>query len=645
LNYTPTGTEPIPPSYFDSFAFKVNDGTIDSKVATVEIVGPEDPVTPPGVATVDAKDSEAFTETGQTVKILLTADASDGDDPDTLTITEEEIGDLTFTITAQPPSGQGVVFTPPTSVTPQSGSIRAATVTYDPQSFTPPVVAPLDPPVPAVTTFTFQACGFIQPANTVPVCASADVTVSVGDPADSPPPVAESQAVVTAANTMVEVVLNADPEEEDPVDCPPTAPLCGRAQPTAREAVTGADIYFLVDVTGSNPVVELDATEAAASDIAAAVKAIMPDSRFGFGVYDDIGTSDSTVPVSPLAGSSLWLNVVSLGTESAFLTDIGTLSDHRTVGGDSPEAQFFAFDRLMNSANPAGFDPNTPSVIVWYGDAPGHDPICEAVSGLSGYGDITEQSVIAALTDGGPGWGGDNVIVVANSLLGSGTLDGDPSIGNTDYGACAPQADEAGQGTRITNATGGALLEEASASDMVDAVLLAVQSGGTGVLPDLYTITSLPAPGTGTLVDALGNPITVEPTTLPSDSVMFVPATGFEGTASFSFEISDAITGAVSEEATIYVNVGNVLQGGVSLELDFIGPGTGTVTTTGAQLCTDDCTLSFTPNAVITLEARPDGQFIFGGWGLSCTGGTLSNPLVLPASGTVSCTVSFDELI
>ena len=68
----------------------------------------------------------------------------------------------------------------------------------------------------------------------------------------------------------------------------------------------------------------------------------------------------------------------------------------------------------------------TPSreklLMVWFGDAPGHDPICTAVSGAPG---ITEATATAKLVAQG-------ITVLAISTANPG-LDGDPKAGAADY--------------------------------------------------------------------------------------------------------------------------------------------------------------------------------------------------------------------
>src|SRR5207249_1219633 len=44
-------------------------------------------------------------------------------------------------------------------------------------------------------------------------------------------------------------------------------------------------------------------------------------------------------------------------------------------GGDTPEAQLFALDQVAQCPG-TGWRPGAKRIIVWFGDAPGHEPVC-----------------------------------------------------------------------------------------------------------------------------------------------------------------------------------------------------------------------------------------------------------------------------
>jgi hypothetical protein len=115
-------------------------------------------------------------------------------------------------------------------------------------------------------------------------------------------------------------------------------------------------------------------------------------------------------------------------------------------GGDIPEGQLFALQQI--ATDPAiGWRPGSKRILVWFGDAPGHDPVCAAISGASA--DVTETTATAALVAAGI-----TVVAIGTDTGTAGALDGDPTAGSTDYGAC-PVGGTPGQATRITGATPG----------------------------------------------------------------------------------------------------------------------------------------------------------------------------------------------
>jgi Integrin beta chain VWA domain len=199
--------------------------------------------------------------------------------------------------------------------------------------------------------------------------------------------------------------------------------------------VSKADVYFLADTTLSMEPV-LSAVQSGASTILTALVGLGIDIALGVGNYKDF-------PTDPYAFQHQ-LNPTS--TASDVQNAINTWS--ASGGGDIPEAGFFALTSLAEPAGgPIGWRPDSTRIIVWFGDAPAHDPVCAAISGIV---DITEASVTAKLV-------GEKITVLAISTT-TGTpdaLDADPVPLSTDYGACGAPGGAAGQATRIATATGG----------------------------------------------------------------------------------------------------------------------------------------------------------------------------------------------
>lgn len=230
----------------------------------------------------------------------------------------------------------------------------------------------------------------------------------------------------------------------------------------AEAAVSIADIYFMADTTGSM-YFALTAAQSGASDLLTELIAALPDTDlyFGVGNYKDF-------PFDPYA----FQHQVSLTNDiTAILAGINAWS---AVGGyDGAEGQFFAFDRLADNVNPTGgsigWRDNAKKIVVWFGDAPAHDPVCAAQSGLP-Y-DITEVSVTDKLV-------ADQITMLAVSLSSGypGGLDGDPTIGSGNYSLCTIVDGTEGQATRITAATGGTIVVDVDPTVLVDTIAALVEA-------------------------------------------------------------------------------------------------------------------------------------------------------------------------
>jgi uncharacterized repeat protein (TIGR01451 family) len=185
------------------------------------------------------------------------------------------------------------------------------------------------------------------------------------------------------------------------------------------------DIFFLADTTGSMGGAIGNVRTNAAS-VMSQVLAAQPDAQFGVGEYKDVGDAliyrlDQSITASTAAAQA-GINAWAAGG-----------------GGDEPEAQLFGLQQVASS--PAtGFRVGSSRIVVWFGDAPGHDPSNGA----------TEASAIAALQAAG-------VRVIAISTG-------------------ANRLDLTGQATRITNATGGSFLPGASDSQVAAAILAGLQN-------------------------------------------------------------------------------------------------------------------------------------------------------------------------
>ncbi len=207
----------------------------------------------------------------------------------------------------------------------------------------------------------------------------------------------------------------------------------------AEAAISKADVYFMADNTGTMAGA-IDGTKAGASTLLSELKTNLPetDLHFGVGNYKDFPFDDyafrhqvslTNVDADILAGINAW----------------------KADGGyDGPEGQFYALDRLADDVNPGGgtigWRPDAKKIIVWFGDAPAHDPVCSEISGLPF--DITESSVTNKLVDA-------KISVIAINVGSPPGLDGDPTFFPFDYEPYCQIGGYRGQAARIAAATNG----------------------------------------------------------------------------------------------------------------------------------------------------------------------------------------------
>jgi len=179
---------------------------------------------------------------------------------------------------------------------------------------------------------------------------------------------------------------------------------------SAGTAATQADIFFLADTTGSMGGA-ISAVRSAATSLLTTLSGL-GNIQFGVGEYKDVG--DPYV-------YRLNQNI----TASIPAAQAGIDAWSASGGGDYPEGQIYALEQLANTTS---WRAGSSRILVWFGDAPGHDPDTGAtevsataalqaagvkveainVGGLDDYG---QASRIAAATGGTyfPSIGGDIV--------------------------------------------------------------------------------------------------------------------------------------------------------------------------------------------------------------------------------------------
>jgi hypothetical protein len=259
--------------------------------------------------------------------------------------------------------------------------------------------------------------------------------------AAAPPPPAPLAPVagITVSPTENHLVLDQGEAHDETVTV--TVP--------ANAAIPQADVYFLADATASMGGI-LAAVQAGATNILAALTTTGLDLAYGVGNYKDF-PDDPFCFQHQLNPTDVVADVTSaIGAWAA------------SGGSDTPEGQLFALDRLAEPpGGTIGWRPGSKRILVWFGDAPGHDPVCAAISGAT---DITEASATAKLV-------AEQITVLAISVANPG-LDADPRPISTDYvGACGAPGGAAGQATRIADATGGQAVGGINAATIVDTII------------------------------------------------------------------------------------------------------------------------------------------------------------------------------
>lgn len=285
------------------------------------------------------------------------------------------------------------------------------------------------------------------------------------------------------------------------------------------------DIVLVVDATGSMETA-INNVKAEMGTIVSTVQGAQPAAQFAVVSYRDVGDGPSVFTVhSDLSGDQ---PTVQAAVNSIFASG----------GGDEPEAQLNALWQIGDGGDAIGFRADSSRIVVWFGDAPGHDPSlghteADAIASLQ----AVEASVIA-------------ISVGANRL------------------------DLTGQATRITDATDGSLTSGIPA----DGVAAAILAG----------LSNLPAEVTADTTCDAGLSVSFNPAlpqTVPSGTDLVLQETitvaadatqGAELTCTTSFLINGADAGEdFVQTVTITVNdiTPPTIQCGPGVNPDGVTPG------------------------------------------------------------------------
>lgn len=223
--------------------------------------------------------------------------------------------------------------------------------------------------------------------------------------------------------------------------------------------VAKADVYLLADTTGSMGSI--------IGTVQAGIDTLVNDPAFsGLDVAWGAGNyKDFPIPASSPYAFQHQLAPTPGVADITVAVNAWSASD----GSDIPEGQLFALQQVATDPG-IGWRPGSKRILVWFGDAPGHDPICSAISGVA---DITEATATAALVAAGI-----TVVAVSTDTGVAGALDGDPGPGpdNFDYGVCTIGGSP-GQANRITGATpGGSHTTGVNAATMIATLIPLISS-------------------------------------------------------------------------------------------------------------------------------------------------------------------------
>jgi hypothetical protein len=244
--------------------------------------------------------------------------------------------------------------------------------------------------------------------------------------------------------------------------------------------VPKADVYFLADTTYSMHSI-IEAVKAGADAILGALSGLGLDMAFGVGNYKDF-------PHDPYAFQHQLNPTTVVG-------DVTTAINAWSANGgrDGSEGQLYALDQLAEPpSGTIGWRPDSKRIIVWFGDYPGHDPVCSAISGLA-Y-NITEASATTKLV-------AENISVIAISTItgAAAGLDDDPTLRAGDYSGICTIGGTPNQATRIATATGGVHETGIDAGNIAATIIELVES----IVTKINNLNLVPSGGTAPFVTSI----------------------------------------------------------------------------------------------------------------------------------------------
>lgn len=217
-------------------------------------------------------------------------------------------------------------------------------------------------------------------------------------------------------------------------------------------STTREDFYLLSDATGS-----MTAQIASVQDrfgmLVNARREASGDVAFGVGYYRD---EEDSPPFENLQSITKDLGAVDNAINRLEAKD----------GGDTPEANLFAINQVATESS-IGWREGSRKILVYFGDAPGHEPTCPA-----GSGPLTRDAVVNQLNDKGIAVVSTNFATAANQGLDAATF----SARGPTFGCPAQETTPVGQATRITSGTLGALRLSNDPRALIDVILESIES-------------------------------------------------------------------------------------------------------------------------------------------------------------------------
>ncbi len=260
------------------------------------------------------------------------------------------------------------------------------------------------------------------------------------------------------------------------------------------------DVYFLADTTGSMGTI-LNTVRNSASTMLDQIQAQLPhcDVAFGVGNYKDF-------PNDPFG----FQHQVSL-TSTTTTVQTGINAWTASGGFDAPEAQLYALYKVgQDNAGSIGWRAAaTQRMVVWFGDQPGHDPVCQSI-----HGDATVPLDVALL-DAANELNGANVQVIA---VDTNNLDG-TAFAN-DYTGCTGNGSmvAGNQAQFLATWTSGSYQAGINATTVVSTIVNQVVALSPGVVNSVTLTSTGSIPGFVTSITPAGGYGPLDPTithTLP----------------------------------------------------------------------------------------------------------------------------------